>query len=320
MGGESLKRALAKEVSKQIPNYVVLKHVPPPIERSYLLIEQKEEIDLKLNPSILQQGWSAIKHAAEVVGNKTAAVVESLVDKTSHVAESVGHKTSDVVEQLVDKTALVATQVAHSTSDMATQAAHTTADFGQQIAEKTEHLIADMAPKVAHATSEAAIHLGHQMEDMASYVGHKFEEKMHEIKDDAGKLYVKAQEKMEQARRMASGEEQCALLNAMAVSALIAELDSSFYKQTGVNKLYGVKLLESMEVKWRIFHELDGCAIANAKKESKLIQNYFASKTTIIPEVPLKMVEVVETKVVEVETKVVEVETIRKKAPYTAAK
>jgi len=297
LGGEALKKSLAKEMSKNIPRYAVLRHVESPLEKSFLIIEdKKEEVDLKMEAqNILSQGWEALKHAAEVVGNKTAALVESIVDNTSAVAETVGHKTSDMVEQIVDTTSHMAVQVAHSTSDIA----HSTADIGQQIAAKTENL----AHTISHATSEAAIEFGHQIRDktgeVASFVEHKFEEtldKLHEIKDDASKLYVKTQEKVEQARRMISGEEQVALLNAMAVSALIADLDVSFYKQCCVNKRYGAKLLESMEMKWRVFHELDGFAMTNAKKEALLITNYFASKTVVenITCVPLKMVETVD--------------------------
>jgi len=313
LGGEALKRSIAKEVCKSIPQYAVLKHIPPPIEKSFLIIiETREEVDLEMaSPGILEQGWSALKHAADVVsqatadamelvGNKTAAVVENLVDRTSIVAETVGHKTSDVVEQIVDTTSHMATQVAHTTGDVASHAAHTTADLGHQLADKTgqwAHTLSDAAPKVMHATSEAAIHLGHQIVDttseVASYVGHKFEETVLEFRDDASRLYVKSLEKLEQARRMASGEEQCALLNAMAVSALIADLDFSFYKQCGVNKRYAVCLLESMEVKWRLLHELDGFAQTNAKKEALLIKQHFAiRKAEIETCVPLKVVEV----------------------------
>jgi len=345
LGGEALKRSIAQEVSKLIPRNAAMKHVPPPVERCFLIIEEStEEIDLEVGtPSILTQGWSALKHAAEAVtqatvdamekvGNKTASMVESFVDKTSVVAESVGHKTSDAVEQIVDKTSHMASQVAHTTGDVA----HSTADLGHQLAERTGdaashlartlsdaahttsdtavqlghktgeaaahlvHTISDAAPKV----SEAAIHLGH---DVASYVGHKFEEavdKVKEIREDSTKLYIIAQEKAEQARRMASAEEQCAFLNAMAVSALIANLDISFYKQSVMCKWYRVKLLESMEVKWRLFHELDGYAVSNAKKEALLIKQHFASKTKVESRLPLKVAIVVP---------------VSKNAPYTAA-
>jgi len=305
--GEARKIILAKEVSNMIDETDIhLRTTPFPEAQESLTVKLSGAIEASKN--ILISAASATQHAADAAVQASSNAANAAVQASSNVANaaigaatSVGANALSAAEGVAQTTATKAVQAEHAAANAFTRAAayisHMGHDAASAISSATKtaagvitntasnaaHKAADLTEKAVDTTADLASAVGQKTRELAENAANKAHEVADNISHFTALVTLLAAEEKERARRLVE-DETFAIINAMKLSEQIRALGPAFYRQETPNLLYGTKLLEEAERRWRLSSPYTALAANNAHTVGKLVADNVHTYHHFVPQ------------------------------------